>query len=171
MSITLSIGFCICKMGKQNKTKNSLSCLPHKVVEMICYCHADSLSSFQRCSCMDHLQLSLRGQLFLTHFCVSSTGTGCTARPAQVFSRFPWLLKLLSFWPLSRKSQAARAFFRDGPHGVSLLVQPGPSANRPHQARPGSRLMRASTLLSGICDPRRDLRARTPAPHSYQAMS
>ena len=32
----------------------------------------------------------------------------CTARPAQVFSQPLRLLKLLAFWPLSRRSQAAR---------------------------------------------------------------
>ena len=40
------------------------------------YCPAHSLPSLQCYSCMDCLQLSLRGQLFLTHFCVSSPDTG-----------------------------------------------------------------------------------------------
>ena len=101
------------------------------------YCPANSLPSLQCYSCMDCVQLSLRGQLFLTHFCVSSPDTvvHSAASPSVLTaSSAPEAACFLAPEPQVTGSQAD--FLWDGPHGVSLLVQPGPSpANRPHWAQ------------------------------------
>ena len=85
---------------------------------------------------MDHFQLSLGGQLFLTHFCVSSTETvvHSMASPSVLtVSSAPEAAFFLAPEPQVTGSQTD--FFGDGLHGVSLLVQPSPSpASGPHWA-------------------------------------
>ena len=82
---------------------------------------------------MDHFQLSLRLQVFLTYFCVFETCTLEHSAASPIFltvSSPPEAAFLLAPEPQVTGKQAV--FFRDVPRAACMLVQLGPSPATDH---------------------------------------